>query len=88
MADDAAPAGEGPEGGLGLTARQLDILREILSGTFDGAAWEARGVMPELEVDAVNEALYDVIGDAAIEYEDDVPKVSEFYRDDVRRLLG
>ncbi|MCI1318907.1 MAG: hypothetical protein LKG38_06170, partial [Atopobiaceae bacterium] len=88
MADDAAPAGEGPEGDLGITARQLDILREILSGTFDEAAWEAQGVMPELEVDAINEALYDIIGDAAIEYEDAAPKVSEFYRDDVRRLVG
>ena len=88
MADDAAPAGEGPEGDLGITARQIEILREILAGTFDGAAWEARGIMPELEVDAINEALYGSIGDAAIEYEDAAPKVSEFYRDDVRRLVG
>ena len=39
-------------------------------------------------VDAVNEKLYDEIGDAAIEFDSDVPRLVEDYRLDVEGLLS
>ena len=39
-------------------------------------------------VDAVNEKLYDEIGDAAIEFDGDTPQLVEDYRPDVEELLS
>ncbi len=44
--------------------------------------------MTSLVIDAINERAYDVIGDAAIEFVDDVPQVVEDYVDDLRELVG
>ena len=44
--------------------------------------------MTSLVIDAINERAYDVIGDAAIEFVDDMPQVVEDYVDDLRELVG
>ena len=44
--------------------------------------------MPTVAVDAINEALYDEIGDAAVVCEDDVLSPVEDYLEDLNALLG
>ena len=39
-------------------------------------------------VDAINEALFDLIGDTAIEFGSTGPQVIEDYEDDVRGVLA
>ena len=46
------------------------------------------GTTPDLMVDAVNEALFDELGDSAFEFGDDGPQPVEDYLDDLRDLLG
>ena len=44
--------------------------------------------MPTVAVDAVNEALYDEIGDSVLEWDGNEITLVEDYREDVLRLLG
>ena len=44
--------------------------------------------MPTVAVDAVNEALYDEIGDSVLECDGNEITLVEDYREDVLRLLG
>ena len=44
--------------------------------------------MPSLVADAVNEALYDEIGDTVLNCEDDELALVEDYREDLWRMLG
>ena len=39
-------------------------------------------------MDAINEALYDALGDTAIEFGADGPRIIEDYEDDVRGLIA
>ena len=72
----------------GLTTSELAFLRALLDGD-DAAAKAAVGSgMASLMVDAVNEKLYDEIGDAAIEFDGDTPQLVEDYRPDVEELLS
>ena len=72
----------------GLTTSELAFLRALLDGD-DAAAKAAVGAgMASLMVDAVNEKLYDEIGDAAIEFDGDTPQLVEDYRPDVEELFS
>ena len=44
--------------------------------------------MPTVEADAVNEALYDEIGDSVLECDGDEIALAEDYREDLLRILG
>ena len=44
--------------------------------------------MPTVAVDAINEALYDEIGDSALECDGDEITLAEDYREDILRILG
>ncbi len=44
--------------------------------------------MPTVEADAINEALFDEIGDSALECDGDEISLVEDYREDVLRILG
>ena len=44
--------------------------------------------MPSVEADAVNEALYDEIGDSVLECDGDEIALAEDYREDLLRILG
>ena len=46
------------------------------------------GTMETLMVDAVNEKLYDLLGDIAVEETDEGFALIEDYEDDVRGMLG
>ena len=42
----------------------------------------------DMMVDAINEALFDLLGDTAIEYGPDGPQIIEDYREDVEEILA
>jgi hypothetical protein len=44
--------------------------------------------MLAIEIDAINEALYDEIGDTVIEFDGDTPELVEDYIDDIKQILG
>ena len=72
----------------GLTPSELAFLRALLAGDVAGAKAAVGVGMASLMVDAVNEKLYDEIGDATIEFDGDTPQLVEDYRPDVEELLS
>lgn len=46
------------------------------------------GVSEDMLVDAINEKLFDVVGDTVIEFGADGAQVIEDYEDEVREVLG
>ena len=75
-----------------LTPSQATYLRALL--TDEGpeairAATKAAGTSEDLLVDAINEALFDTIGDTVIEYgPDGKPQLIDDYREDVEGILN
>ena len=67
-----------------LSPEQAAYLRALL----DGKQAQATGASKDLLVDAINEALFDLIGDTVIEYGPDGPQLIEDYRDDVDGILN
>ena len=83
------PAGA-PSGASSLTATQRAILQALLVG--DAAAARAAaaegGSMLSLAVDAINERLFDLVGDTVIAFDGDEPHLVEDYVEDVREVLS
>ena len=52
------------------------------------AALERAGVSAALMMDAINEKLFDALGDVALVEDDGVPQLLEDYREDVRRIIA
>lgn len=66
-----------------LTAEELSALRCLLKGEPVPV-----GSVPEdLLVDAINEKLFDLLGDTALEYGDGGPQFVEDYREDIEEAL-
>lgn len=92
IAATPAPAARAPKtspGGAPLSHSQLTYLRALLNGDA-AAAREAvaqSGSSEDMLVDAVNEALFDLIGDTVIEFEAQGPQVIEDYEEDVRGII-
>ena len=80
-----APVTE-PMSALGLTSAESLVLHALASGMV--APQNPEGQMLSLVVDSINEKLFDVVGDAVIEYEGDDPVLVEDYLEDVREILG
>ncbi len=75
-------AGENP---WNLTEDELHYLQDLLSG--GDTSWvAARGLMPSLLVDNINEKCYEEFGDTVLEA-GDPPSVIEDYRDDLKGQL-
>lgn len=72
---------------FGLSSQQVALLGQILGGTYDAHAWIKQGIMPSIEIDAINDALFDVVGDTVITFENDEPMLIEDYEQDVREAL-
>lgn len=75
----------------GLTAEEASYLRCLATGTpaaQRAAVLAQAGTMETLMVDAVNEKLYDLLGDIAVEETDEGFALIEDYEDDVRGMLG
>ena len=85
------PADEGQGGkdaadSYGLDAMQVALLRALLAGAPIPAATPGQPLT--LVVDALNEALFDLVGDTVVEFDGDAPLLVADYADDVRQLLG
>lgn len=81
-----SPYASQDHGTLGLSERQLSILLALLDGAELPA--DVGHAFVSLEVDAINEAFLDVVGDTVIEFDADVPRLVEDYEPDVREALG
>lgn len=84
-----APSATAAPIGAPLAPGQLTYLKALLDGD-PTAAHEALGLLgtsEDLAVDAINETLFDLVGDTVIEYGQDGPAIIEDYRDDVEGLL-
>ena len=79
----AAPRPEGP-----LDREQAQLLALLLRGEPVKGWLAERRRMPTVEADAINEALFDEIGDSVLECDGDEISLVEDYREDVLRILG
>ena len=72
----------------GLTAIELELLRSLL----DGTPWEApAGTSLDMLVDSINEKLFDLLGDTALEFDglvSGMPAIIDDYAEDVRKALS
>lgn len=92
--EEAAEAAQAPEEkaealpNLPLDGVQVQLLKLLLAGKpAEGFLAEKRR-MPTVEADAINEALYDEIGDNVLECDGDGIALAEDYREDLLRILG
>ena len=82
-AQQEAPAQADDISNLGLSEDETALLRALL----DGRKYAGPGNV-DLMVDAINEALFDLLGDTAIEFgADGEPQLVEDYAEDVRAAL-
>ena len=80
------PQSEAPV--LPLEAEQIELLRMLLRGE-SARAWIAqRHLMASVAADALNEALFDELGDAAVDCDGTEITLVEDYREEIARLLG
>ena len=81
-APPVATAAAGP-----LSAAEAAWLAALAEGRDRAAALEADGRPEDMLVDAVNEKLYDLVGDTVVEFSDCGPALIDDYLDDVKGLL-
>lgn len=74
--------------GIPLNAVQIQILRAVMRGEPVQDLIRAEHLMPSLLADAVNEALFDEIGDTVLSCEGDCLSLVEEYREDIEQLFG
>ena len=74
--------------GIALDAVRVRILRELLAGGTAAEIMRLHHRLPSLEADAVNEALYDEIGDTVVLCEDDRLLLVDDYREELLQLIG
>ncbi|WP_148138332.1 TerB N-terminal domain-containing protein [Olsenella sp. HMSC062G07] len=81
-----------PEGGaVALSPTQRRIVGALLRQPPDDDALcelAREGVVMSLELDTINEAFLDVVGDTVVAFEDDTPRLVEDYVVEVRELLS
>ena len=73
---------------LPLNAVQIRILRCLLQGRDVSAIIKDDHLLPSIVADAINEALFDEIGDTVVECEGDRLELVEDYIEDMEQLLG
>ena len=73
-----------------LDANQTQYLAALLASdaTARTQALSLVSASEDMMVDAINEALFDLLGDTAIEYGPDGPQIIEDYREDVEEILA
>lgn len=74
----------GASASLGLTPDELSLLRSLLAGK---PAHAAQGTSMDMLADDINEKLFDLLGDTALEFDDAEPRLVEDYVGDVRAAL-
>ena len=83
---ETGPSPEAPE--TPLDREQRELLTLLVRGEPVKGWLAERRWMPTVAVDAINEALYDEIGDSALECDGDEITLAEDYREDILRILG
>ena len=73
---------------LPLSAVQVRILRALLRGEPTDTILKANYIMPSIAADAINEALFDEVGDTVLTCEDDSLSLVADYREDLEQMLG
>lgn len=73
-----------------LDSVQTAFLRALAQGDASSAASIAQGAHTSVDMlaDAVNEALFDLVGDTVIEFAGEGPRIIEDYLEDVREVLS
>ncbi len=79
-----ATAAQASSDGL-LTSEESAYVAALLDG---GAATMPAGMSEDLLVDTINEKLFDLLGDTAIEFGPTGPCIIDDYRDDIRELIA
>ena len=87
-AEETAEAAPSSAPDLPLDEVQTELLTLLLRGEPVKGFLAEKHRMPTVEADAINEALYDEIGDSVLECDGDGITLAEDYREDVLRLLG
>ena len=87
-APSAVPGFESEQQISSLTPVQIRILRALLQGESAEAILKEQHMMPSIAADAINEALFDEIGDTVLECDQDTLSLIEDYREDISHLLG
>lgn len=76
-------------GPYGLSQSEVAFLQALLKGNEEELIRGVGASAVDLVVDAVNEKLFELLGDTAVEFGDDgEPRLVEDYVDDVREALG
>lgn len=88
-AGNVPPQNEGPSDSP-LSPAQAAYLQALLTEDEDAKtkAVHHAGISEDMLVDAINEALFDLLGDTAVEFGSTGPQVIEDYEDDVRGVLA
>lgn len=68
----------------GLTTTEAAVLRALVC---EDPLPDTGGTMLSLVVDGINDKLFDLVGDAVIEFDQDAPQLVEDYLSDVREIL-
>lgn len=85
--EDAPVCEEVAESAPTFTDDEKEIVRLIASGG-DGAGYaRSRGLLLSVVVDNINEKLFDLLLDNAIEFEDEAPRIVEDYMEDVKGFI-
>lgn len=71
-----------------LSEHQLKIVNLLLSGGNVSEYVSANHLMLSIEIDSINEVMYDEIGDTVIEFDGEYPTLVEDYVEDIKEILG
>lgn len=82
------PAKEDETSAFPLDPIQIRILQALLDGQDPMKIMKAEHLMPSMAADAINEALFEAIGDTVLLCEDDRLLLAEDYREELEELLG
>ncbi len=65
-----------------------DTERTYLAGLLSGMPQTPEGISEDMLVDAINETLFDLVGDTVIEFSAEGAQIIEDYEDDIREVLA
>ncbi len=86
--DPEATAPGAPEPSLPLDALELRILKRLIAGEDIVPLLREKHLLPAIAADAINEALFDEIGDSVIDCDGETLSLVEDYREDLEQLLS
>ena len=88
IAEAAPPADESETSDFPLEPVQIQILRALLEERDAAEILKAHHLMPSMTADAINEALFDEIGDTVLLCEEDQLLLVDDYIEELEQILG